>query len=147
MELLTGKGLLVGMWLTLKHLFRPAITIQYPKVKPEVPARSRGRHGIRVDENGETLCIGCKACERVCPDRLITVKTSKAPEGSAKKLIIDDFTLELDACIFCGLCVEACPTQALVMTSFYEMACRDRADIRLTKEKLLESGKDYELPA
>ena len=35
-------------------------------------------------------------------------------------------------CIFCGLCIEACPTRALTMTNFYELADdnRGRADLR-----------------
>ena len=131
---------------TLKHFFRPAITVQYPVKKIELSPRVRGRHGLRVNPEGDDLCIGCKACAKICPDRLITVETSKAPEGSGKKLCIDKMTINLEACMFCGLCVDACPTNALVMTKFYEMAGQNREDIFLTKEKLLESGKGYELP-
>jgi len=97
-----------------------------------------------VSPEGQELCIGCKACSKICPDRLIKVETSKAPEGSGRKLNIDDFTINIEACMFCGLCADVCPTDALVMTTFYEMAGQSREDIFLTKEKLLESGKNYE---
>jgi ferredoxin len=40
-------------------------------------------------------------------------------------------------CIFCGLCIEACPTRALTMTNFYELADDNRADLIFTKEQLL----------
>ena len=38
----------------------------------------------------------------------------------------------------CGLCVEACPTRALTLTSYYEMAFTSREDAIWTKEQLLE---------
>lgn len=139
-----GKGLITGLWTTLSHLWRPAITVQYPVHKREPAKRFRARHGLRTDEAGEMLCIGCKQCERICPDRLITVTTEKAPEGAKKKTIIKDFTVNIEACMFCGLCEEVCPTSALVLTQFYELATEDRKEILLTMEKLLESGKNYE---
>ena len=40
-------------------------------------------------------------------------------------------------CIFCGLCIEACPTRALTMTNDYELADNNRADLIFTKEQLL----------
>ncbi len=40
-------------------------------------------------------------------------------------------------CIFCGLCIEACPTRALTMTNFYELADHSRADLIFEKDKLL----------
>ena len=40
-------------------------------------------------------------------------------------------------CIFCGLCIEACPTRALTMTNEYELADDNRADLIYTKEQLL----------
>jgi NADH-quinone oxidoreductase subunit I len=40
-------------------------------------------------------------------------------------------------CIFCGLCIEACPTRALTMTNEYELADNNRADLIFTKEQLL----------
>jgi NADH-quinone oxidoreductase subunit I len=40
-------------------------------------------------------------------------------------------------CIFCGLCIEACPTRALTMTNHYEMAGRTRAELIYEKKDLL----------
>jgi NADH-quinone oxidoreductase subunit I len=42
MPALKGVGLLKGLGVTLKTMTRPAATRQYPHVKPDLPARSRG---------------------------------------------------------------------------------------------------------
>jgi NADH-quinone oxidoreductase subunit I len=38
----------------------------------------------------------------------------------------------------CGLCVEACPTRALTLTSYFEMSYTSREEAIFTKEQLLE---------
>jgi NADH-quinone oxidoreductase subunit H len=40
-------------------------------------------------------------------------------------------------CIFCGLCIEACPTRSLTMSNEYELANDSRQDLIFTKEQLL----------
>ena len=40
-------------------------------------------------------------------------------------------------CIFCGLCIEACPTRSLTMSNEYELARDSRQDLIFTKEQLL----------
>jgi NADH-quinone oxidoreductase subunit I len=41
-------------------------------------------------------------------------------------------------CIFCGYCVEACPTEALGMSGEYELATYTRDAQVYSKERLLE---------
>jgi len=40
-------------------------------------------------------------------------------------------------CIFCGLCVEACPTEALLMTTEYEISGASRNELIYTKDQLI----------
>jgi NADH-quinone oxidoreductase subunit I len=40
-------------------------------------------------------------------------------------------------CIFCGLCLEACPTRSLTMSNDYELSSDDRRELIYTKEQLL----------
>jgi NADH-quinone oxidoreductase subunit I len=47
----------IGMKVTFKHLFVPAVTIQYPDVKLELPERERNRLYVNMDD-----CIGCDQC-------------------------------------------------------------------------------------
>jgi NADH-quinone oxidoreductase subunit I len=37
-----GLGLLKGLGVTLKTMLKPAMTVQYPHVKPDLPPRTRG---------------------------------------------------------------------------------------------------------
>ncbi len=45
-------------------------------------------------------------------------------------------------CIFCGLCVEACPRDALFLGYEYEKSCYRREELVLDKEKLLFSKEN-----
>jgi len=40
-------------------------------------------------------------------------------------------------CIFCGLCIEACPTRALTMTTEFELANDSRTNLIYEKKDLL----------
>jgi ferredoxin len=61
-----------GMWVTLKNMFRPKVTINYPEEKAPQSPRFRGPHALRRYPNGEERCIACKLCEAVCPALAIT---------------------------------------------------------------------------
>ncbi|MBF0965796.1 MAG: NADH-quinone oxidoreductase subunit I, partial [Actinomyces bouchesdurhonensis] len=50
-------------------------------------------------------------------------------------------------CIFCGMCIEACPTRALTMTNDFELAKYTRADDIYQKEDLLVPLADGMLAA
>lgn len=139
-------GLIKGLIVTLKHLWRPAFTIAYPYDRRTVSPRLRARHGFRIDAEGLPLCIGCQQCVKVCPDRLIVVKTSKAPEGSPKKLQVDEVTVDMSVCMFCGLCEDVCPVDAIVLTTDYNTTALDRKDLVLDKQKLIDATKGYEKP-
>jgi NADH-quinone oxidoreductase subunit I len=47
------------------------------------------------------------------------------------------YEINMLRCIFCGLCVEACPTEAITMTHLFEMSTTNRQDAIYTKETLL----------
>ena len=52
-----GLGLLKGMGVTLKHLFKHNTVIQYPDEKQDLPARTRGV--IALKEENCTVCMLC----------------------------------------------------------------------------------------
>ena len=48
-------------------------------------------------------------------------------------------------CIFCGLCQEACPVDAIVEGPNYEYSVFKRQNLIYNKEKLLKNGDQWEL--
>jgi len=114
-----GTGILKGMWVTIKNMMRGPITVQYPEQKLVLPERSRWAVAPKFDEEGNSKCTACLNCVRACPDHILEMRTH-ADENKRKH--IDEFTYEIGACMFCGLCVEACPFDALCMSKDYELA-------------------------
>ena len=57
-----------------------------------------------------------------------------------KRNFAKTFTLELYACEFCELCVQVCPTDAIIMMKSFDMATADRRELLLDKDRLHRSG-------
>jgi len=55
------------MGVTLRNLFRPKVTLQYPEERPNIPDRWRGRLDLIYDPFGEHKCEVCFQCAQVCP--------------------------------------------------------------------------------
>ena len=54
------------------------------------------------------------------------------------------FTLELYACEFCELCVQVCPTDAIIMMKSFDMSTSDRREMLLDKDRLHVIGLQHE---
>jgi NADH-quinone oxidoreductase subunit I len=130
-----------GLAVTLKYMFAPKITIQYPEEKTPASPRFRGLHALRRYPNGEERCIACKLCEAVCPAMAITIESAEREDGSRRTTRYD---IDLTKCIFCGFCEEACPVDAIVETHIYEYHGEARGDLYYTKQMLLANGDRYE---
>ena len=52
-------GLIKGLKVTFKELFRKSVTDKYPKEFREKPQRFHGRHVLNKYEDGMEKCIGC----------------------------------------------------------------------------------------
>lgn len=118
--------ILIGMKVTLRHVFIPAVTIQYPTVKPELPERERNRLYVNMDD-----CIGCDQCSRACPVSCIEIETvkslpgedlGKTSNGKKKALWVTKFDIDFAKCCYCQLCVFPCPTECIYMTDVYEFS-------------------------
>ncbi|MCS6947143.1 MAG: NADH-quinone oxidoreductase subunit NuoI [Steroidobacteraceae bacterium] len=133
--------LLRGMALTLRTLFRPKITVNYPEEKTPQSVRYRGLHALRRYPNGEERCIACKLCEAVCPALAITIDSDVAPDGTRRTTRYD---IDLFKCIYCGFCEEACPVDAIVLTRIHEYHMEHRGENILNKDMLLAIGERYD---
>ena len=63
--------LISGMALTVKYMFKPKVTINYPFEKGPLSPRFRGEHALRRYPNGEERCIACKLCEAIPVDAIV----------------------------------------------------------------------------
>jgi NADH-quinone oxidoreductase subunit I len=146
MPALKGAGLLKGLGVTFKTMSRRAATAQYPHVRPDLPARSRGVIAL-VEEN----CTVCMLCSRECPDWCIYIDSHKetvAPKegGRARtRNILDRFAIDFALCMYCGICVEVCPFDALYWSPEFEYAEYSHEPLTHEKDRLREWA--YTVPA
>ena len=113
-----------GLSITLSHLVRRPMTVQYPDrtpmaVRDMLPPRYRGF--LEVDA---AICTGCQACERACPIGCIQITLEK-DAANPKQRVVTQFDIDEAKCMFCGLCVEPCPTGSIQHTREFEGSRRD----------------------
>lgn len=114
------KYTLIGMLTVFKHLFKPAVTLEYPEKKRFVGENFRGKPIV-------SNCIKCGTCLKVCPSGAIKI------EGSS-------FKIDMKKCIFCGNCAFYCPKKAIKMSASYELAVNTKDDLEL----VYDIGGDYD---
>ncbi|WP_372452476.1 NuoI/complex I 23 kDa subunit family protein [Nonomuraea harbinensis] len=118
-------------------MLRRSVTQQYPEVKPDLPPRSRGVIAL-VEEN----CTSCMLCARECPDWCIYIDSHKetipAPEGGRprQRNVLDRFAIDFALCMYCGICIEVCPFDALFWSPEFEYAEGDIRNLLHEKDKL-----------
>ncbi|MCS6780384.1 MAG: NADH-quinone oxidoreductase subunit NuoI [Geminicoccaceae bacterium] len=135
------QELVKGFAMTLRYMFKPKVTLNYPYEKGPLSPRFRGEHALRRYPNGEERCIACKLCEAICPAQAITIESEPRADGSRRTTRYD---IDMTKCIYCGFCEEACPVDAIVEGPNYEFAAETRAELIYTKEKLLANGERWE---
>ena len=130
-----------GFALTLRYMFRPKVTVNYPYERTVLSPRFRGEHALRRYPNGEERCIACKLCEAVCPANCITIEAEPREDGSRRATRYD---IDMTKCIYCGFCQEACPVDAIVEGPNLEFSVETREELYYNKEKLLDNGDRWE---
>lgn len=131
-----------GLQLTLRHLWAPKITVQYPDERTPQSPRFRGLHALRRYPNGEERCIACKLCEAVCPALAITIEAGPREDDGTRRTT--RYEIDLFKCIFCGFCEESCPVDSIVETRVFDYHFEERGEHIMTKAKLLAIGDRYE---
>ncbi len=135
-----GAGLVKGLVTTFKAMTHRAHTVQYPDQPPELPPRSRGVIAL-LEEN----CTVCMLCARECPDWCIYIDSHKEtvpapPSGGRERTrnVLDRFAIDFSLCMYCGICVEVCPFDALEWSPEFEYAELDIKDLLHEKDRLRE---------
>jgi len=135
-ERLYLPAILSGMAITMRHfknmLFgRTKVTMQYPEEKwdSHLPEHYRGAPAL--------------VREFICPPRAIKIIPGEFPAGDKFAKVEKyphEFDIDMIRCIYCGLCEEVCPEQAIYLRKDYAITGFTRADMVHNKEKLLEIG-------
>ena len=111
---------LKGMSVTIKHFFSKPVTVQYPDERLPISEAFLGKH--KLDQEG---CIACSQCAKVCTVECIAMDFERHP---GKVVEWKKFTVNYNHCMFCGLCVETCPTHVLHMTKEFDLSEYDRSN-------------------
>ncbi|MEH0472215.1 NADH-quinone oxidoreductase subunit I [Streptomyces sp. B21-097] len=137
---LPGSGLAKGLAVTLRTMTRKTVTEQYPDAQPELAPRTRGVIGL-FEEN----CTVCMLCARECPDWCIYIDSHKetvppaAPGGRERsRNVLDRFAIDFSLCMYCGICIEVCPFDALFWSPEFEYAETDIHELTHERDKLRE---------
>ena len=126
-----------------------------PRGAGELPARSRGVIGL-LEEN----CTVCMLCARECPDWCIYIESHKepvpvdpdvavaggaeagrAPAGRGRQRVrnaLDRFAIDFSLCMYCGICIEACPYDALFWSAEFSYPAGDIGELTHERDRLRE---------
>lgn len=131
-----------GMRITLSHLFKKKVTINYPEVQRPFAPVYRGQHVLKRDENGAERCTACGLCAVACPAEAITMTAEERKPGEEKlyreEKYASMYEINMLRCIFCGLCEDACPKEAIFLTDRIVPTSFQRGDFIYGKDKLVE---------
>ena len=157
MPKIPGRGLVKGVGVTFKEMTKTvfpnegakklkpnpskgAVTVQYPHEKEAPATRARGVIAL-LEEN----CTVCMLCARSCPDWCIYIEghKQKAPPrrpGGKERTVsaLDRFDIDYALCMYCGICVEVCPFDALFWSPEFEYSESNIARLLHDKVKLGE---------
>ena len=131
-------GILKGLATTARTMAKPTHTAEYPHAQPHLPPRSRGVIAL-LEEN----CTSCMLCARECPDWCIYIDSHKetipatTPGGRERQRnVLDRFAIDFSLCMYCGICIEVCPFDALFWTPEFEYAEGDILGLTHERDRL-----------
>lgn len=128
-----------ALFYTLKQIFTPQFTLNYPEEKWDPPAIFRGRP-VLVEDDGQERCVACGLCTRACPPLAISMQASENEDP--KERYPEKFEINMLRCIYCGFCEEVCPEEAIVMSKDYDIVFESREDANYDKQRLLVPKED-----
>ncbi|HWB85136.1 MAG TPA: NADH-quinone oxidoreductase subunit NuoI [Bryobacteraceae bacterium] len=129
-----------GMGVTFKEMMSPTVTDLYPEAPPAFEERFRGVHALQRDENGLEKCVACFLCSAACPANCIYIEAAENTDKvriSGGERYARVYNIDYNRCIFCGYCVEACPTDAITHGHGFEAASFNTSTLIKRKEDML----------
>lgn len=132
-----------GLGITMKNMLKPAVTMEYPDERPDIPPHYRGVPTLVKDPNGREKCVSCQLCEFVCPPKAIRITPGGIDEESEHAHVEKaprEFEINMLRCIYCGYCEEVCPEEAIFLQNIFSLNGLSREELRFKKKKLYELG-------
>ncbi len=115
----------------IRAVIKGPYTSKFPKVPHQPHPNFRGQPKFNADR-----CVGCLACEEVCPVNAIAHE-DRVEEGGTPVRVMIHYT---DTCIFCGQCEAACIAdgEGIKLSNDWELSFFDRKEAYETIEKELQ---------
>ncbi len=133
----------LGFVVTLKHLFKKPVTLEYPKKKKPMAPRYKGQHYLERYDDGTERCVCCGLCAAACPSDCIYMEPDENEKGERFAKV---YEINQIRCIYCGFCEEACPEEAIFLGQEYEFSSADINSFVKTKDQMLVAHPRKENP-
>lgn len=94
----------------------------------------------------EDTCTSCTLCVRECPAWCIhldshSVEVSEEGARRPRKVnVLDSFEIDYSLCMYCGVCIDVCPFDALAWDEHRALITTNREDMLLGIEDLGATG-------
>ena len=81
-------------------------------------------------------CTSCMVCVRECPSWCISLEShveAVSEEGARRPRtvnVLDEFTIDYGLCMYCGICIETCPFDALAWRDSFDYSSGDRQGLQ-----------------
>ncbi len=89
----------------------------------------------------EDSCTSCLICVRDCPTQCIEIErhSEQLTQGRRPKTVhvLDAFRIDYALCMYCGICIDVCPTDALSWSQLGELALPTREGLVSDREDLV----------
>jgi len=125
--------LMQGMYISMLNLCRPKVTEKYPenRGKKVYPERFRGFLIMPHNEKNEHRCTACGICMTNCPNNSLQVISRKVVDEATgkEKRVLDKFLYDVGSCMFCAMCTNTCPQDAIAWTSNFEHSVFTRSKL------------------
>ena len=160
-RIMAGQGMLKGMVQVIRHFGMSFVknsddktdnigmfNVQYPEERMALPEAFRNMPVLLYDDaTGQELCTSCFQCERICPPKVIHITQASDPKTGKPVPAAEEFVIEYDTCMSCGLCAEVCPFDAIKMDHNYELSTPDHLGLDVHKAALNRPISYYKLIA
>ena len=129
----SASSIWVGLNITLKHMFTPSITLQYPDERWQMPERAEEPVIQRYRRLHRLRSVRKSLSGRLHLYRMRKGRSRRGSgpdfQGHQEAAQVLRFDIDMGLCCYCGLCTYPCPTECLVMTPNYESSVYDRTDL------------------